>query len=393
VLLVLFGLELHRRASTYRILQPALLLLSYTHRASGPRDLCPLSPPTSRPPGRVSATTASSFLARLASWFRRRGGPVGSPGSPPGGAPAPAGLFGTASSDDGGGGGAPPAAGEDDGVTEAGDAPSLRGVGSFRLLRRASSALKRSSAASGGGGGGGAATTPPAGATKAGGGDANVKAPPAVATVGGVVALDGGGGGGGGVAGMQRTASRSGARGGGRGGGGGGAGAADGVWVDTGMECWTEVRRAWLAADASASAMDGSPTAATPTTAGGSPAATAAAADAADGSDDGDAAAGTAAPSVAASGAADAYLHTPGVGVVSPAAVRALVDARGARRGGSGRGRSRRRDSATALPDVDADELYDELVASSYRPLAAPVPLVQLIPVLIDVWEADGLLG
>lgn len=48
---------------------------------------------------------------------------------------------------------------------------------------------------------------------------------------------------------------------------------------------------------------------------------------------------------------------------------------------------------AAALPDVDAEELYDELVAAAYRPLPSPVPLVQLIPVLIDVWEADGLLG
>jgi Protein of unknown function (DUF4050) len=42
---------------------------------------------------------------------------------------------------------------------------------------------------------------------------------------------------------------------------------------------------------------------------------------------------------------------------------------------------------------TDAEELYNELLAPRYTPFPRRVPLGELIEVLLDVWEQDGVMG
>jgi hypothetical protein len=42
---------------------------------------------------------------------------------------------------------------------------------------------------------------------------------------------------------------------------------------------------------------------------------------------------------------------------------------------------------------TDAEDLYNELLAPRYTPFPRRVPLGELIEVLLDVWEQDGVMG
>jgi hypothetical protein len=46
-----------------------------------------------------------------------------------------------------------------------------------------------------------------------------------------------------------------------------------------------------------------------------------------------------------------------------------------------------------AMDDVHAQDLYSELLAPQYTPFPRKIALASLIPVLLDVWKHDGIIG